>query len=450
MADDASEAAAVSPSTHEGAAAIMSMTASSSGADAEAQETNPTPQRSSKLMALGKKRSRMAAEAGESMSTAKDLSATECLVKVTAEFQTMKDYQGGFEGYASALKSLQPPRSALAAYVKVNPASLKEEYMTHNKELLERKGGNCLQTRCLDHLQTMSQAKGAGLFCSETGALVFQLDAGNALAAGHEICNSIHQNPSGYYELRYIYTPKSGPMSHEVIVGGFAREGYDNTLASVYQSSEQSKLLYHIAHGKPMNTFFASHPLVKNLADELGHKLRAMGMPVEKMVRWSNYNDGPSTPEDVPYYQVGYMDIMFHGNGNSVWNMHRDSEDFYQGSASKKEAFRASLSVVVQCSAGVTGVRIASAAGDKVVEYTEPGMAIALCSDLYHCTASAQQRTFKIAFFFKECPPFKAEITEDDSADGMDSQPGTSEQNLVRASEQNRPLCRKRRRGIGV
>ena len=104
------------------------------------------------------------------------------------------------------------------------------------------------------------------------------------------------------------------------------------------------------------------------------------------------------------------VNLLFHGALNSQWNWHQDTYEFN---------YKSYLSVVVQLSGGVSQAQVfdLSKVGEeewvKTVDYRGPGAMLALRSDLFHRTLSAERRTVKLVFFFRLPVSMKAAIEVD-------------------------------------
>ena len=216
----------------------------------------------------------------------------------------------------------------------------------------------------------------------------FTLEPAACLEAGEAIVSSLQ---SGGGKLALEYGDARNP---NIIYGGFMQGHvkYDNTRADLFSPSDQNNSTFYIGPTL-INAFIKALPPVNTLTGMVFDVLAAKGFnPL--------YPSSKKMSGDSSIVLAG-MNVLFHGASLcSQWNWHQDTHEF-------EPAFTSFLAVIVQLSGGVSEVEIMDLSSETktaTLKYNGPGAAMAVASDLFHRTASAEIRTVKLAYFFK-LPP---------------------------------------------
>ena len=216
----------------------------------------------------------------------------------------------------------------------------------------------------------------------------FTLEPAACLQAGEAIVSSLQ---SGGGKLALEYGDARNP---NIIYGGFMQGHvkYDNTRADLFSPSDQNNSTFYIGPTL-INAFIKALPPVHTLTGMVFDALVAKGFK-------PHYPLSKGTSGDSSIVLAG-MNVLFHGASLcSQWNWHQDTHEF-------EPAFTSFLAVIVQLSGGVSEVEIMDLSSETktaTLKYNGPGAAMAVASDLFHRTASAEIRTVKLAYFFK-LPP---------------------------------------------
>ena len=148
--------------------------------------------------------------------------------------------------------------------------------------------------------------------------------------------------------------------------------------------AEQDILVYHVPF-KNFPKFLEAFPRTKEVVEEVCVKLRKLGIPLCPPSRDAGTKD---------QYQVGAFNLMFQGGPGAIWDKHQDAPEFI--------SWKPRFSSVTQLSAGKSSVQVPY--GDDLVgkiEYQRPGDSVAMHSNMWHGTGSAELRTVKIAIFVR-------------------------------------------------
>lgn len=222
------------------------------------------------------------------------------------------------------------------------------------------------------------------------------LSPGLCLEAGYSLTRRLVQR-----EGRFALEFGDSKNTHSIL-GGFmsGEQEYNNTRAGLFSQEEQNNSVFYIG-GSDLKIFFDSFESVRKLFDELNTWLLAKGLDVVA--------HGARKQKKNSIVLAG-VNLLFHGALNSQWNWHQDTYEFN---------YKSYLSVVVQLSGGVSQAQVfdLSKVGEeewvKTVDYRGPGAMLALRSDLFHRTLSAERRTVKLVFFFRLPVSMKAAIEVD-------------------------------------
>ena len=211
------------------------------------------------------------------------------------------------------------------------------------------------------------------------------LSPGLCLEVGYSLTRRLVQR-EGRIALEF-----GDPKNANSIFGGFmdGTHAYNNTRADSFSHEEQNNSVYYIG-GNDFKVFFDSFKSVSQLFDELKGWLAAKGLDV--------VIHGARKQKKNSIVLAG-LNLLFHGALNSQWNWHQDTNEFN---------YKSYLSVVVQLSGGLSQAQVYDLykvgheeGWAKTVDYNGPGAMLAVCSDLFHRTLSAEQRTVKLVFFFR-------------------------------------------------
>ena len=233
----------------------------------------------------------------------------------------------------------------------------------------------------------------------------FTLEPAACLEAGEAIVSSLQ---SGGGKLALEYGDARNP---NLIYGGFmqGQVKYDNTRADLFSPSDQNNSTFYIGPTL-INAFIKALPPVSTLTGMVFDVLSAKGFnPL--------YPSSKKMSGDSSIVLAG-MNVLFHGASLcSQWNWHQDTHEF-------EPAFTSFLAVIVQLSGGVSEVEIMDLSSETktaTLKYNGPGAAMAVASDLFHRTASAEIRTVKLAYFFKLPPGApKIDLTNEEDVDEVD------------------------------
>ena len=216
----------------------------------------------------------------------------------------------------------------------------------------------------------------------------FTLEPAKCLEAGEAIVSSLDA-VEGKLALEY-----GDSRNPNIIHGGFMQGHvkYDNTRADLFSPSDQNNSTFYIGPTL-INAFIKALPPVHTLTGMVFDALVAKGFK-------PHYPLSKGTSGDSSIVLAG-MNVLFHGASLcSQWNWHQDTHEF-------EPSFISFLAVIVQLSGGVSEVEIMDLSSETktaTLKYNGPGAAMAVASDLFHRTASAEIRTVKLAYFFK-LPP---------------------------------------------
>ena len=225
------------------------------------------------------------------------------------------------------------------------------------------------------------------------------LSPGLCLEVGYSLTRRLVQR-EGRIALEF-----GNPQHAHSIFGGFmdGNQAYNNTRADSFSQEEQNNSVYYIG-GNDFKVFFDSFESVSKLFGELKGWLSKKGLDV--------VINGAKKQKKNSIVLAG-LNLLFHGALNSQWNWHQDTNEFN---------YKSYLSVVVQLSGGLSQAqvfdlyKVGQEEWAKTVDYNGPGAMLAVRSDLFHRTLSAEQRTVKLVFFFRRI----ANVKDSVDVDGID------------------------------